>query len=51
MNTPAISVLMTTYNREKYVGEAIESEWFNGRQMKKSLRLSWKATLQFAFLS
>ena len=25
MNTPAISVLMTTYNREKYVGEAIES--------------------------
>ena len=25
MNSPAISVLMTTYNREKYVGEAIES--------------------------
>ena len=25
MNSPAISVLMTTYNREKYVGAAIES--------------------------
>ena len=25
MNKPAISVCMTTYNREKYVGEAIES--------------------------
>ena len=25
MNSPIISVLMTTYNREKYVGAAIES--------------------------
>ena len=25
MNQPLVSVLMTAYNREKYIGEAIES--------------------------
>ena len=25
MNYPLVSVLMTAYNREKYIGEAIES--------------------------
>jgi hypothetical protein len=25
MNTPLVSVLMTSYNSEKYIGEAIES--------------------------
>tara|TARA_B100000767_G_scaffold204256_1_gene191117 strand:+ start:970 stop:1302 length:333 start_codon:yes stop_codon:yes gene_type:complete len=37
--------------RRTLLNTSMESEWFNGRQMRKSLRFSWKATLQFAFLS